>query len=301
MLRKELKDLTIYRKMKKYIRLLIRKILGTREFETINDSLTRKKYNVMKLVNRKSFTTNDLENELKRLGLSKGDIVILHSSWRALIGYNGTPKELIDCILSIIGKDGTLLMPAFTNNKEVFNYSDSTSAGYLSEFFRTNYNVSRSLNNVFSMCAYGKMADKLTKSHIQSDYYFDSNSPYYKSMVNEAKILLIGLGKKPHKISLFHCISYELKDSVKCYSDVYTLSKNGIIIDKNRLKHTVTYIDRQPKFQNDTAKFKKLFQHFVNKNNYGKINKTDIYLFNSNEMFYKVKKYIKENNYNIYK
>lgn len=287
--------------MKKYLRLIIRKLLGTREFEIIKDSIIRKKYNIMKLVNRKSFSINDLEKELKRLGLSKGDIVIFHSSWRALIGYNGTPKELIDCILSIIEKDGTLLMPAFTNNKEIFNYNDPTSAGYLSEFFRTNYNVSRSLNNIFSMCSYGKMANMLTESHIQSHYYFDSKSPYYKSMINDAKILLIGLGKKPHKISLFHCISYELKDSIKSYHDVYTFTKTGIIMDKNNIKHNTTYVDRQPKFQNDTNKFKKLFQHFIDKNNYGRINKTDIYLFNSKDMFNKAKKYIEENNYNIYK
>lgn len=287
--------------MKKMLRIIVRKVLRVRDFETISDALVRKKYGLLKKMNHNSVTTLDFFKKIVELGLSKGDVVILHSSWRALVGYNGSPKELIDCILKIIGNEGTLLMPAYTDNKDLFKYDDPTSAGFIAEFFRKNYPVCRSLNNVFSMCALGKYANYFTKDHIRSLYYFDNESPYYRAIEKNAKVLLIGLGKKPHKISLFHCVSYDIRNDVKCYNDVYTMRRKGVIYDKHNKKNEVEFFDRWPQYQNCHKRFRWLFLHFINRNNYGRINKTDIYLFDAKKMYNQAKKYVVENNFNLYK
>ena len=54
-----------------------------------------------------------IANGLKSLGLKKGDIVLLHSSFLSLGKVENGPTEVIKAFLSVIGKTGTLLVPVF--------------------------------------------------------------------------------------------------------------------------------------------------------------------------------------------
>ena len=286
--------------MKKIIRNIVRKHIGARENETIADSLNRKKYNFLKKINRKKFSQNDFKRKLENLGLKKDDIVIVHCAWRAFIGFDGKPEDVINIICEIVGKNGTVLMPAFTNNRNEFHYEDVSCAGGLSEIFRKNYNVIRSLDTNFSMIGIGKDANDLLKDHIKSRYYFDENSPYYKAIHKNAKILLLGLGNKPHKITLFHCITYELRNLLECYKKVYTLERQVKIYNKNNEMLEKTIIDRRPLFQNNKRKFKKLFAFCISKENYEKNNYLDIYLFEAKKVYISSKDYIKRRRYCLY-
>lgn len=287
--------------MKKIIKKIIKKLLNAGEKETVSDSLQKKKYSFFKKINKKKFGVKDIKVILSTLGLKSGDTVIVHCAWRSFIGFEGSPQDIIDMIKSIIGPSGTILMPAFTSNFDVFKYDDRSDAGVLSEIFRKMNGVQRSLNSVFSMCAYGRLANYYLKDHLKSEYCFDDNSPYYKAIENNAKVLLLGLGKNPHKITLFHCVSYSLKDKVEYYKNVYSLEKNVKIFDKNNKKISKIIIDRQPNFQNSKRKFKKLFKKFIKNRNYKKINFVDIYLFETKELFNNVYDFILNNNFEIYK
>ncbi len=287
--------------MKQKIKTIIRGVIGAKKNETVSDALNRKKYKFLKLINQKSFDKNELKQKLEELGLKKNDTVIVHSSWRAFIGFEGAPEDVINVICEIIGENGTILMPAFSENKDEFYYDDPSCAGVLSEVFRKKYNVIRSLDTNFSMIGIGKKAEELLLSHIDSIYYFDEKSPYYKAIKNNAKILLLGLGKRPHKITLFHCITYELRNTMKCYKEVYTLKRSVKIFDKNKKVHEKSITDRKPIFQNNKKKFKKLFKYCINKNNYSRINFLDIYLFESQNVYILGKEYIQKQNYCLYK
>lgn len=62
-------------------------------------------------------TTVDRERicaDLRGLGLSAGDSLMLHSSLRSLGWVEGGADTVVDAILEVIGSDGTLLTPAFT-------------------------------------------------------------------------------------------------------------------------------------------------------------------------------------------
>lgn len=287
--------------MKKLLKKFLKKILKAKENETVSDAFNRLKYSFLKKINRTKFDTNDLHQALISLGLNKGDTVIVQCAWRAFIGYTGTPKDVINCIKNIVGVNGTILMPAYTSNSELFKFNDTTNAGYLAEYFRENYAEFRSLDTKFSMCASGYNAESLTKDHINSYYCFDENSPYYKAIKVNAKILLLGLGKYPHKVTLFHCVTYKLRNTVKCYKDVYTFKKSVYLYDKIGKLYKKEIVDRQPRYQNNKYKFALLFNKLVAKKCYFRLNKLDIYLFDSLELFESAKKYIVDNNYNLYK
>lgn len=287
--------------MKREIRIIIRKIIGAKKNETIFDAISRKKYRFLRLINRKAFDKIELKQKLEKLGLKENDTVIVHSAWRAFIGFKGGPEDVINAICEIIGKNGTILMPAFSENKNEFYYDAPSCAGVLSEVFRQKYNVIRSLDTNFSMIGIGKEAESLLSSHIESNYYFDEKSPYYKAIEINAKILLLGLGKNPHKITLFHCITYELRNVMNCYKEVYTLKRKVKICDKDRQLYEKIIIDRKKIYQNNKRKFKKLFKYCIKKQNYSKINFLDIYLFDSKKVYILGKEYIKNKKYCLYK
>ena len=63
--------------------------------------------------------------QLSELGLCGGDVVMVHSSMKAM-GTKRTPEEIIGDIEAVIGEEGTLLMPALTyENGTVFDSEKS--------------------------------------------------------------------------------------------------------------------------------------------------------------------------------
>ena len=144
----------------------------------------KKKQSIEKLIYRKKYSSDDIINILKQSGVKPGHPIIVHSAYSNLYNYSGTADELIDKLIEFLGPDGTLCMPAFPSDKrnpnKIFDVVNSPSAaGYLTEVFRKRPGVLRSLNQLHSVCALGKDADKITGSHHLSKICFDDNSPFY--------------------------------------------------------------------------------------------------------------------------
>ena len=53
-----------------------------------------------------SYTPRQLENTLKTMGLTAGDTLLMHSAFRVLNGFAGTPDQVIECVLNVIGAVG---------------------------------------------------------------------------------------------------------------------------------------------------------------------------------------------------
>jgi aminoglycoside N3'-acetyltransferase len=246
---------------KKVLRASIRKVIKAKEHETISDAIDRRKYKFYGKVNKKSYNLDELKEILVNMGIKKGDIVMVHVSWRAFIGFSIKPQQLIDMLLDLIGEKGTLLMPTYGNNKEKFDVNNTPSAaGVVTEYFRKTNGVKRSCNSYFSISAIGPMADELLSDHINSEFGFDKFSPYYKLTQCEGKILLLGLGKSPHKISAFHCATYILSRKLPYYKNVLSYRRKSILIDQNGNKFEKTILDRMPSCQNKKKKMRHVFK-----------------------------------------
>lgn len=57
-----------------------------------------------------------LIDELGALGVARGDAVMLHSSLSALGPVEGGAATVVDALLEAVGRDGTLLVPAFRSD-----------------------------------------------------------------------------------------------------------------------------------------------------------------------------------------
>jgi aminoglycoside 3-N-acetyltransferase len=63
------------------------------------------------------WTSDDLADDLRRLGVGPGDVLIVHSSLRAIGFVVGGPEAVIDALRAAIGPTGTLTMPAHTADR----------------------------------------------------------------------------------------------------------------------------------------------------------------------------------------
>lgn len=220
----------------------VKNVLGT---EDLTLYLRRKRQNIEKIFYHKKYSAEDVVSELKRLGVKPGRPVIIHSAMHNFYNYQGTADELIEKILDFLGPDGTLCMPAFPydkrNERIVFDVRNAkSSAGYLTEAFRKRPGVLRSLNQLESVCAFGKDAEYITSDHINSLISFDEHSPFYKiGELNGYSVNLgmpkwfIGTGGHVCEALLFNKLQY-FKDKFSTPITFTYINEQG-----EELKHTM--------------------------------------------------------------
>jgi aminoglycoside N3'-acetyltransferase len=87
-------------------------------------------------------------DDLRRLGVRPGQILLVHSSYRALRPVAGGPSGLIESLLEAIGPTGTLVMPSWTGDDDAPFDPRATPAaadlGIVAETFWRRLGVTRS-------------------------------------------------------------------------------------------------------------------------------------------------------------
>ena len=148
-------------------------------------------------------TEQILVSQFQKMGIKKGDCLMVHSAM-SKIGYlQDGPKTLVNALLQVIGKEGTLCMPSspismlqldYIRQNRVFDVNNTPSAmGAITEYFRTLENVKRSCHPTEPVCAFGPLADELTGNHFGEPTPYTVNSPWKKLMEANGKILYIGV------------------------------------------------------------------------------------------------------------
>lgn len=138
-----------------------------------------------------------LEHDLLELGVEPGDVLLVHSSMKAL-GTKLTPEEVISALENTLGKEGTLLFPALTYENvtaenPVFD-SETTEPciGLLPRVFFRMPGVERSVHPTHSVCAKGKLAHTLTVGHAMDPVAVGPHSPFMQLPLYRGKLLFIG-------------------------------------------------------------------------------------------------------------
>jgi len=163
-------------------------------------------------------TKDSLKSDLKRLGLNRGDIIILHSSLSKIGWTIGGPVAIIVALMEILTSNGTIIMPTFTSDNSepsrwesppvprdwwplirkfmpAYNpdYTPARNVGIIPEVFRTFPNVLRSDHPISSFAAWGYHAKEIVKDHsLEAD--LGERSPLSKIYDLNGKILLLGVG-----------------------------------------------------------------------------------------------------------
>lgn len=138
------------------------------------------------------------KQDLKQLGLKKGDTVLVHCSYKSL-GRGLSPEDFFGAFQAVLGEEGTLVMPALSyetvdDTQPVFDKDQTPSCvGFLPEYFRTKVpGVVRSIHATHSCCAWGKHAEFLAADHALDQTPVGEHSPFTKLPQLDGKILILG-------------------------------------------------------------------------------------------------------------
>ncbi len=144
-------------------------------------------------------TKQQLISDLAAIGIKPGDTVLMHSSYKSLGGIEDGAKGFFEAFLSLLGEDGTLVLPALTYNnvnrdQPYFDVRTTpTCVGYLTEYFRTQVpGVIRSLHPTHSCCVWGHHAKFLTENHYRDRTPVGTNSPFALLPKVGGKLLFLG-------------------------------------------------------------------------------------------------------------
>lgn len=167
---------------------------------------------------RKLVRKIELIDGFHKAGLTKGDHVIVHTSLSSLGFVCGGEQIVIEALLEVVGKEGTILMPtqswknldptagvhweepeewwqAIRDNWPAYDpqITPTNTMGAVAEMFRKWPGAVRSSHPARSFAALGKYANYLTKDH-DLENIFGEGSPIGKLYELNGKVLLIGVG-----------------------------------------------------------------------------------------------------------
>ncbi|PRX29266.1 aminoglycoside 3-N-acetyltransferase [Orenia metallireducens] len=179
---------------------------------------------------KEPITINSLYQDLIKLGVNRGDILLVHSSLSSLGWVCGGAQSVITAIMNALGKEGTLVMPAHSGdwsdpeewenppvpkewidmiyeNMPAFepDKTPTRGMGCIAELFRTFPNTLRSDHPQVSFSANGKYAKEIVEEHLLTPQ-LGMKSPLGKIHELGAKVLLLGVGYDS-------CTSFHLSES----------------------------------------------------------------------------------------
>jgi aminoglycoside 3-N-acetyltransferase len=168
-------------------------------------------------------TRASLREDLERLGVRLGDMVMVHAAMSRVGRLMSGPDALIAALRDAVGPDGTVLAytdwdgayddlldadgrvpPEWRDHIPPFDPAASRAVrdnGILAEFIRTTPGARRSGNPGASVAAIGARADWLTADH-PLDYGYGPGSPLAKLVEAGGKVLMAGA--PPDTMTLLH-------------------------------------------------------------------------------------------------
>lgn len=163
-------------------------------------------------------TAESLAGELRALGLATGGTVMVHASLRAVGSVLGGPRAVVLALLDCLGRQGTLVMPAFTPTaadpaewwnrpavppeqhtfyrRHMLAFDAATTPsemGAISEAFRTWPGTLRSDHPTGSLCVLGPHGAELIAGHPLA-MNEGPGTAYERLVALGAQVLLLGVG-----------------------------------------------------------------------------------------------------------
>lgn len=193
----------------------------------------------------------DVINAIEKVGVTKGDTIMVHCSLSSMGFVCGGPQIIIEALLETVGEEGTIMMPTqswknldptagvhweepeewwqtIRDNWPAYNkdITPTNTMGAVAEMFRKWPGACRSDHPARSVAAYGKHAKYLTENHDLSNI-FGEGSPLSKLYELGGKVLLIGVGYDKNT-------SIHLADARANYPSKHTAVESSAIMENSK-------------------------------------------------------------------
>ena len=257
----------------------------------------------------KVITKEDIIKGLKETGLKRNDTVIVHTSLKSMGYVCGGAQAVIEALIDVVGNDGTIMMPAQSwknldpedgvhwdadeSDWQIIrdywpaydkNITPTNTMGAVAEMFRQWPGCLRSDHPARSVCAYGKLAEYLTKDHDISNI-FGEGSPIARLYELDGKVLLLGVGYDKNT-------SLHLADSRADYPGKHNCTEYSAVMENGHRvwkKYDTLYVDGD-----DFKEIGKAFEK-VSTVNKGLIGKASIRLMRQRELVDFAVKWMEQN------
>lgn len=241
-------------------------------------------------------TAISLTQDLTKLGLRPGMTVMVHSSLGQVGWTVGGPVTVIRALIGILGRDGTLVMPAespyvsdpsdwndarvkeewhetIREHLPVFDpQTTPTTMGAIPESFRTYPGTARSNHPLVSVCANGRLAEKITAEHSLS-FCEGRGTPFEKLYDFDGYTLLLG-------VSFNRCTSLHYAESLVPERRT-TTHRYPLMIDGQRM-----WVENEDMANDDGVHFPIVGEQFVATNSVcrGYVGEADSMFFSTRKL-----------------
>ena len=192
---------------------------------------------------------DDIVEGLNSLGLKRGDVVFAHTSLKSFGHVRGGAKTVVRAALDVLGKNGTWVVPTFSNYfwddpDQVWDRENTPSKmGIITETVRTWPHARRSRHAPHPISAIGNYAEDLTDRDNLTDFAFDS--PFRRLIELNAWIVLVGV--KFNICTLLHVVEELAEIPYRHWVDL-----TGTVIERGvATKKTYPFFMRYPGVSND--------------------------------------------------
>jgi len=140
-------------------------------------------------------TIAEVAAQLVALGVTRGGVLVVHTSFRATGPVEGGPAGLIEALRRALGPDGTLVMPTMTDGESPFDPATTPTVGMgiVAETFRSLAGVVRSTHPGGSFAASGPHAERICAPQPLSPPH-GLDSPVGRAWELDGQVLLLGVG-----------------------------------------------------------------------------------------------------------
>lgn len=144
------------------------------------------------------YTKEALLNDIKNMGLSGTEAIMVHSSMKAIGEVEGGADTVVDAFMEYF-KDGLFMTPTHTWAQMSAEYSvfdpatEPSCVGIITNVFRKREGVVRSLHPTHSIAAYGKGAEEYIKGEENATTPCPPGGGWDRLREVNAKILLLGV------------------------------------------------------------------------------------------------------------
>jgi aminoglycoside N3'-acetyltransferase len=139
---------------------------------------------------------DEVVQQLRRLGVREGGVLLVHTSFRAVRPVEGGPKGLIRALRTAVGPDGTLVMPSWSGGDDQPLDAATTAAaqdlGVVADTFWRLPGVRRS-DHFFAFAAAGPHAEQILADPLPLPPH-RPESPVGRVHELDGQVLLLGVG-----------------------------------------------------------------------------------------------------------
>jgi aminoglycoside 3-N-acetyltransferase len=244
-----------------HIEMIIRRVYWSKATQLIKNKLSINKSSINKST---IINLENIKNYLIKIGLKKGDILIVHSSFIPFEDSNISPFDIINTLLDLVGEDGTLVMPVirchedYKKNKKIqydnleeveFEYNVKRSpvrTGIIPFYMMNKKGAITSLLPFNTITAIGPESEQMIKDELLDEFPTPNgiNSPWKYCTDRNALVISLGIDLT-HSLTIFHTPE-DVKNEdwpVKNWyrKRKFKITHNDVVIKK-------TFKERKPKW-----------------------------------------------------